>query len=92
MVGDTYQPAPRSIHLIPVISFNAGKETVQDALPAHKLNTETEACSTEEIKRQAQHSSGYKEKRKDSSHNNLTFQPLLLTSRHGPSLYYTQKI
>lgn len=92
LVGDTYQPAPGSMHLIHVISFKAGKEAVQDAPPAHKPNTETEACSTEEIKRQAQHSSGHKEKRKDSSHNNLTFQPLLLTSRHGPSLHYTQKI
>lgn len=42
MVGDMYQPAPGSVHLILIISFNSGKEAVQDASPAHKLNTETE--------------------------------------------------
>lgn len=42
MVGDRYQPAPGSVHLILIISFNTGKETVQEASPAHKLNTETE--------------------------------------------------
>lgn len=43
------QPPSASI-LLPSISSNAKKDPMQDAPLAHKLNTETEACFTEEIK------------------------------------------